>query len=461
MIGRVLRHELRASWRDGRLRGVLLLTLGLLLVAVFVGAANVRELRAQRDEAAALERANWLAQGPKNPHAAAHFGQYAFKPVSGLALFDRGVDRYLGVAVWLEAHRRNPTVHRPADDAPAVQRFGDLTAATILQVIGPLLALLLTFATVAGERERGTLRLLLGQGVSPRTLVLGKLAAAMLALTPLLLVVVIALAALDGLSTRTALLALAYGLYLGCFVALGAAISACTRRTSAALVSALALWVATVIVAPRLAGDLAAWAYPTPSEHEFFARVTRDIKEGIHGHDPQDKRTAALKAELLARHGVTDVEALPVNLAGVALQAGEEYGDRVHDDHYGELHAIHRRQADLRLGLAFVSPLLALRPVSAALCGTDVAAHQEFAAAAETHRRALVRRLNDDIVRRPGVAPFEFVAGPELWRELDAWTWTPPEAPAPDLRGLAALAALFGLSLAIVMAATRRLHVDP
>jgi len=461
VIGKIVRHELRAAWCDGRLRGVLLLTLGLIVVATLVGAATVRDLQAQRDEATAVERANWLAQGPKNPHGAAHFGQYAFKPVSGLALFDRGVDRYLGVAVWLEAHRQNPTVHRPADDAPAVQRFGDLTAAMILQVIGPLLALLLTFQTVAAERERGTLRLLLGQGVSPRTLVLGKLAAAMLALVPLLLVAVLAAIALDGASTRVALLALAYALYLGCFVALGTAISARARNTSAALVSALALWVTTVIVVPRLVGDLAAWAHPSPSEHEFFAGVTHDIKEGINGHDPQDRRMKALEAELLARHGVKDVEELPVNLAGVALQAGEDYGDHVYDHHYAELRAIHRQQADLRLGLAFVSPLLALRPVSTALCGTDVAAHQEFTAAAEAHRRALVRRLNDDIVQRPGADPFKFKAGPELWHEVDALAWQPPEAPPPDLRGLVALAALLGLSLTLAVAATRRLAIDP
>lgn len=461
MIGRIVRHELRAAWRDGRLRGVLLLTLGLLVAAVIVGAANVRSLQAERDEAVALDRAAWLGQGEKNPHSAAHFGQYAFKPVSGLALFDRGVDRYLGVAVWLEAHRRNPLVHRPADDAPAVQRFGDLTAATILQVIGPLLALLLTFAALAGERERGTLRLLLGQGVPPRTLVLGKLAAALVMLAPLLLVAAAASAALGGGVDRVVLLTLGYLLYLGCFVALGAAISARARGASAALVAALALWVGAVILVPRLAGDLAAWVHPTPSEHAFFAAVSEDIKHGINGHDPQDRRAEDLKNELLARHGVATVEELPVNLAGVALQAGEEYGDRVYDQHYGELHALRRRQADLRLGLAFASPLLALRPLSASLCGTDVAAHEAFASAAEAHRRALVRRLNDDITRRPGASPFEFTAGPELWRELDALTWTPPAPPPPDLRGLGVLAALFGLSLALAFAATRRLPIDP
>ncbi|MBZ5715877.1 DUF3526 domain-containing protein [Nannocystis pusilla] len=463
MIGRIVRHELRSAWRDGRIRNVVVLTLALLAVAVIVGATNVRALQAQREEAAALERANWLEQGPKNPHAAAHFGQYAFKPISGLALFDRGVDRYLGSAVWLEAHRQNALVHRPADDAPAVQRFGELTAANILQAIGPLLALLLTFAAIAGERERGTLRLLVGQGVRPQALVLGKLVAAMLVLAPLLFVALLSAAALGGWAglPRVGLLALGYGLYLGCFAALNLAISARARSSSAALVGSLALWVAAVVAVPRIASDIAAWAYPTPSEHDFFAQVARDIKQGINGHDPKDSRTEALKAGLLARYGVKTVEELPVNFAGVALQAGEEYGDRVYDRRYGELHAIHRRQADLRLALALLSPRLALQPLSAALCGTNLAAHREFAAAAEEHRRALVRRLNEDVAQHPGASPFEYLAGPELWRELGKLGQDDADPSPADLRGLAILAALFLLATSLALASARRLHVDP
>jgi ABC-2 type transport system permease protein len=176
MIGRVVAHELRTASRDGRVRGLLVLLLAVLAIAVLVGVARSRTLRSEHAAATAIERGNWLAQGEKNPHSAAHYGQFAFKPPSALALFDRGVDSYLGVAVWLEAHRRNSLVHRPADDAPVVQRFGELSAANVLQVLGPLLALLLTFAAVAGERQRGTLRQLLAQGASPATLVLGKLA---------------------------------------------------------------------------------------------------------------------------------------------------------------------------------------------------------------------------------------------------------------------------------------------
>ena len=467
MIGRVVAHELRTASRDGRVRGLLVLLLAVLAIAVLVGVVRSRTLRSEHAAATAIERDNWLAQGEKNPHSAAHYGQFAFKPPSALALFDRGVDSYLGVAVWLEAHRRNSLVHRPADDAPVVQRFGELSAANVLQVLGPLLALLLTFAAVAGERQRGTLRQLLAQGASPATLVLGKLLAALLLLAPMLLAAlfvpaVLAARADDGLAP-VGLLVLAYGLYLGSFAALGVAISTRARDPGGALVSALGVWIAMVIVVPRLAADFTAWSSPTPSEHDFSAQVAREIKEGINGHDPRDKRTEALKAAVLAEYGVKTIEELPINFAGVALQAGEEYSDQVHDRHHAQLHAIYREQADEALRFAVLSPRVALQPLSAALCGTDLAAHLEFAADAEAHRRALVRLLNDDVTRHPGAAPFDYLAGPELWRRVAELRWEPGQRSAgrASPRHLLILAGFFAASVTLVLAAARRLRIDP
>jgi len=467
MIGRVIAHELRTASRDGRVRGLLVLLLAVLAVAVLVGVVRSSTLRAEHTAASAIERANWLAQGTKNPHSAAHYGQFAFKPPSVLAVFDRGVDSYLGVAVWLEAHRRNSLIHRPADDAPVVQRFGELSAANVLQVLGPLLALLLTFATVAGERQRGTLRQLLAQGASPATLLLGKLLAALLLLAPLLLAslfvpAVLAARAGDGLAP-VGLLALAYGLYLGSFAALGVALSARARDPGTALVTALGLWIALVLVVPRLAADLSAWSAPTPSEHEFSVQVAREIKEGVNGHDPRDRRTEALKAAVLAQYGVKTIEELPINFAGLALQAGEEYSDQVHDRHHARLHAIYREQADRALAFAALSPRLALQPLSAALCGTDLAAHREFAAAAEIHRRALVRLLNDDVTQHPGAAPFDYLAGPELWRRVAELRWEAAQRPAgrASPRHLAILAGFFAASMLLFLGAARRLRVDP
>ena len=141
------------------------------------------------------EEATWLDQGDKNPHSAAHFGRYAFKPSPALAYVDRGLDAYLGTTVWLEAHWQNPFELRPAEDRTALQRFGDLTAALVLQLLIPLFIVLLAFPTFAGERESGTLRLLLSAGAEPRQLALGKA----MGLAGALFVVLVPAALLGGL----------------------------------------------------------------------------------------------------------------------------------------------------------------------------------------------------------------------------------------------------------------------
>ena len=80
----------------------------------------------------------------------------------------------MGVAVWLEAHKQNDFRYRPAQDATAVARFGELSAAAVLQLLVPLLIILLGFSAFAGERDLGTLRQLLSLGVRPRDLAAGK-----------------------------------------------------------------------------------------------------------------------------------------------------------------------------------------------------------------------------------------------------------------------------------------------
>ena len=124
------------------------------------------DVQRQHLEAQQATRAQWLNQPEKNPHSAAHYGMYAFKPKSRLSMVDTGVDPYVGVAAWLEAHKQNEFRYRPAQDRTAMQRFGELTAAESFLVILPLFIVLVTFAAFAGEREQGTLRQLLSLGVS-------------------------------------------------------------------------------------------------------------------------------------------------------------------------------------------------------------------------------------------------------------------------------------------------------
>src|SRR5690606_5239898 len=121
------------------------------VAAVTAGWFHQRELVAQRSAADAAERARWTGQPEKNPHSAAHYGVYAFKPRLAPAFLDPGIEPYAGIAVWLESHNQNDLLYKPAEDATAAQRFGDLTAALVLQLLLPLVVILVGFASVAGE----------------------------------------------------------------------------------------------------------------------------------------------------------------------------------------------------------------------------------------------------------------------------------------------------------------------
>ena len=107
MILAIARKEFVDLARDGRFRWAASAIALLLVAATAVGWRGWSEVRAERGRAEAEARHQFEGQEEKNPHAAAHYGLYVFKPKATLAFLDPGVDPYTGVSVYLEAHRRN------------------------------------------------------------------------------------------------------------------------------------------------------------------------------------------------------------------------------------------------------------------------------------------------------------------------------------------------------------------
>ncbi len=430
----IVRKEFTDVVRDGRFRWCSILVGALLLVSLGHGWVQARSAQQEHAAAQATAREHWESQGEKNPHSAAHYGIYAFKPRLALSFVDEGVDPYTGTSVWLEAHRQNDFLLRPAQDATAAQRIGALTAAQVLQHLVPLLIILLTFGALAGERERGTLRQLLATGIGRRELALGKalgIAGALaLLLVPAALVGAAALVvgspgpAASPLA-RGVVLAGVYLAYFTAFLALSLAVSARARSARTALVILLGVWVVNGLVAPRVAVDLSKWLHPTPSAIEFARNVEREMASGVEGIPRPDR--AALAERLLAEHGVERVEDLPINEVGVYLQESEEFGNRIFDRNYSALWDTFERQGAVHETLAVLAPLLAVRTLSMGLAGTDVEQHRHFATAAEGYRRDLMRRMNGDLADNSRTGEV-YLAGPELWEE------TPPlQYAAPSL----------------------------
>ncbi len=403
MIASIARKEFLEIVRDGRFRWIAVIMGMLLLTALMVGYQRYGAYVDMQRMAQDRTNAQWLNQGDKNPHAGTHYGNYAFKPAGPLAFFDNGIDNYAAAAVFMEAHKQNFALGRPATDQSAISRFGDLSGAMVLQLLMPLLIIFTGFTAFAGERESGTLRQVVSMGVGGRQLLWGKAlgigAAVLLVVGPCVLAGAVALSLADlpaqgeSQAWRAALTALAYALYGAIFLFLTLAVSAWARNARTALMVLVGFWVFAAFLAPRVAAEISKAAHPTPAFGKWMVDMREHRMQGFDGVPPLERFEQELPA-LLAEHGVENVAELPVYFAALRLQKFEEYDFPVFDEHFGRLRDSYANQQRLQDRFGLVAPTLPLRSLSMALAGADLARHVEFVDAAETYRREMVAQMN-------------------------------------------------------------------
>lgn len=332
----------------------------------------------------------------------------------------------------------------------------------LLQALLPLLAILLAFDSVTGERERGTLAQLFASGVSGRQIVLGKLLGVLrvLGIAALPAITIPMMIGLFGSFTgpRDALTLLwivaLYAISLAIWVTLAVFLSTKCRSSRQALVALLGIWVAQIALVPRISNATTELLSPLPALGAFEKRVEEDLKTGIDGHS-EDERSQKLEREVLAKYGVTKVEDLPINFDGLRMQESEEHGNLVFDQHFGALFDTIERRERQALWFGLVSPGELLRPASMALASTDFGYHRSFVTTAEQYRRNLVKTMNRAMTERSKTGDWEFKVGEEVWREVP-----PFEAPAPRARPIWAaqvglLGWLIAACLALLVAARR------
>jgi ABC-2 type transport system permease protein len=437
----VAAKEIRELSRDGRFRIAFITVAGLLVVALLLGRRQAHAAHAEREAAQAIADEHFREQDAKNPHVAAHYGTYVFKPQGALTFVDPGIEPFVGVSVKLEAHKRSPLEGARAKDGTALARFGRLSAASVLQLLVPLLVVGLGFAAWTGERERGTLRQIASLGVPARDMLAGKalgIAGALGALVgPAVLLGAAFVAALaegntaaPGSTARLACLAAAYIAYFAAYIAVTLFVSAVAPSSRFALVALLGFWVVSGLVVPRAAADAAAVLLKTPTQAEIAGAVRAGLETGLPGGPAREERVAAITEELLDRQGFKGAETLmdASLLEGIELQAEAAFENEVIDHHFGRLGDAIERQDRLVQWASILSPLVAVRSLSMAFAGTDTAHHRHFADAAEAHRRALVDMLNRDFAEKAGAAGWDYKASRELWEKAPALTYEPPGA---------------------------------
>jgi ABC-2 type transport system permease protein len=434
MIWTIARKEIRETFREGRFRIAGAIVLALLAVAVIISYNYYAYVQEQHDQARSNARNVWVSQGDKNPHSAAHYGTYAFKPKSPLSLIDQGVDKFTGISIFLEAHSRNEAQFVAAADQTGLARFGDLTPDFILLFIIPLLIILMGYNGFGKERENGTLKLLQSQGVPVWKLAMGKwwgLFLPILILTAgLFLTAGLLLSAVPdfGLFSWPALVLMlgVYLIYYAIFANLTLLISGWTRRSGLALVLLLTVWIVTCLAAPKAASNFADVLYPFPTHQEFAAQIAADKKQGLDGHNPWSEAARQLEREVLEEYGVDSVHQLPFNFAGYRMQKGEEHEAEVYYKHYKLLQEQYRQQTRFYRLSAAISPFLPARFLSMAIARTDYHLHWDFADAAEQYRLKMMEALNMDLAENTQYGDWAYKADRTLWENIPEFDYQPP-----------------------------------
>ena len=186
------------------------------------------------------------------------------RPPNPLSIFNLGLDKQVGNEIEVY-HAFVPTIwdaEKHGADNPFLNLFTSIDIVFIFQGVLSLLALIFAYDALAGERERGTLRLVLTHPIQRGYILFAKYISAMLCLlVPLLISLLLSIILLTTSTTislraddflRIGGIVLTSLLYVSLFYLIGLCISAMTRRTSTALMLCMFVWGFLVLVYPNL-----------------------------------------------------------------------------------------------------------------------------------------------------------------------------------------------------------------
>ncbi len=434
MIRRIAFKEMKENLYEGRFRVTIIIVSVLLIMATWLSLNYFKSVQQQHADAKANARNIWESQDEKNPHSAAHYGTYAFKPKYPLSLIDPGVDKFSGISIFLEAHKRNEAQYMAAADQTGLARFGDLTPDFIMLFIIPLLIILIGYNAFTREQELGTLKLLKGQGISSWKLALGKWVGIFLPVliltTGLFVIAFILLVNVEDFGELNygvlLLMFVVYVIYYAVFINITLMVSAVSKQSGISLVSLLVIWIVVCLAMPKASSNLADSIYPYPSRQAFAADIDKDKKAGLDGHNPWSQAAKDFERETLEKYGVDSLSQLPFNFDGYRMQKGEEHEAQVYFKHYAELKNTFRNQSKVYQAAAIASPFLPTRFLSMALARTDYRAHWDFSDAAESYRLSLVDTLNMNLAVNSTYGDWAYKADRSLWKNVPDFEYDPP-----------------------------------
>ena len=234
-----------------------------------------------------------------------------------------------------------------------------------------LIAILFTFDSISGERERGTLRLMLANSVPRHTVMFGKFLGALVSISiPFTLAILMNLLVISmsrdidlgaDVWIRLCIIFIIAILYLCLFIALGLLVSSSVQNSVASLVILLLTWCTFVVFIPSTVALIAS-GFSNPMTYDEF------YKRGGQNHRELRDEYFALLQET---RGFPEKK---IQLDSEYVAKGTEQDERLSQEHLNQQIA----QIQLARSVTRISPVTLIQHLLEVFVGTGFERHQQF-----------------------------------------------------------------------------------
>lgn len=397
----IIRKEILENINSPKFVFTFLLCTILILLSIYTGITNYRAELREYNGAIALNKRN--LENQPNYATLAGLGTKVTKPPQVLSTVISGIQAAVGRQATVNIAYDPSLIDSKYDSNPVLAVFGELDLTLIVKVVLSLLAILFTYDSIVGERERGTLKLALSNRVPRDQMILGKTIGGFVSLmVPLVIPLVMGLIMLMVFPDvsfsqsdwiRIGLILGMFVLYLSVFFTLGLLVSSLTERSSSSLFILLFAWVAFIFIIPKAAVIVAGHIHPIPSMHEVTAQKQAFLQE-IQGS------TQKIVREWMEKNPMGD----PKNAAewqekfrSQIEKIQQEATDRI-DTRNAELEQEYqskrRGQQVLAMYMSRISPASALTFGAMSIGRTGIREHERFLNSIKTYKPIFTQWVN-------------------------------------------------------------------
>ena len=334
----------------------------------------------------------------------------AIREPSPLSVFARGIEGRLGnetTAVYDEVPYEAGLY---VADNPLLAYFPEVDVALVVKVVLSLLAMVFAYDAISGEKEHGTLALVLSHGVGRHQILLGKYLGGMLSLMMpavvsfliflLILTLSSGIALSGGQVLRIGILVALSGLFLSAFFLFGLLFSTFTERSALALLFGLFCWIILAVLIPNGGAYVATRIRPVPrlgdverDAEGVYERYEEKIDEYYDAH-PWPKGQSQSQWDGIVQAGTRVLMDWYKDRHSfskpIRVQRADEIGQVV-----GEYFRRLGRQRDLAEALTGLSPIVLYSRTIEAFAGTALEEYLRFMAAARQYRRQILTYLEE------------------------------------------------------------------